>query len=155
MKKLPLLFLLMVTALVTLSNPLFFDVDQKTLQSFRTLFPNAQSITWYEQPDSYTAHFVENGIRAKVEFLKTSQRIIYTRYYLPGQLPDNIKIQFNRAYPGATLTGVTEISGHSRQGRMFYIEYYVTAVQGSELLNLKVKRNGKISLLSKHTKAAQ
>ena len=127
-------------------------IDERIVHSFSILFPSAKNIKWNETAEAYVVHFTEAGIRSRIVYDKTSTLFYFTRYYMGENLPYSIQIKLKRDYPGKDVVGVTEISRYSSSGKALHVEYFVSLQDKHWLLNLKIKRNGKFTVVNRFIK---
>src|SRR5687768_9946435 len=98
MKKLAIVFTaLLLSAVALASDP--GGIDEKLIRSFNTSFPKAEQVNWYELPKTYVVNFVENGIRARIEYPKGAGFTRYTRYYTEQHLPFVVQSSVRKAHP--------------------------------------------------------
>src|ERR1700704_3608903 len=109
MKKFLIVF---ATLLIGLSSFAFSpkEIDEKLIQTFKTNFPNAVSVSWAELPESYVVNFVENGLRSRVIYQKDGSFVHFTRYYQEKDLPFFVRFKVTKLYPNKKIFGVVEIS---------------------------------------------
>jgi hypothetical protein len=127
-------------------------IDDRLVNSFNILFPAAQNIRWDETPDTYVVHFTDEGIRSRAVFNKQRSDFYFTRYYTGDRLPSAIRIKLRKDHPFKKVTGVTEISHYSAKGRPLHTEYYLNLEDNYRLLNVKVKKNGRMEVINSFIK---
>lgn len=153
MKKYLIFLLSLLIGLSSFGNA-NLNIDEQVIRSFNSLFPNAEKIKWDETPDSYVVHFTDGGILSRIVYQKQSSLVNFTRYYFQDHLPYAIQIKLKRDYPDKKVTGVTEISAYSDRGKPLQVEYYLNLEDNKTLFNIKIKRNGKFTVIEKFKKAA-
>jgi hypothetical protein len=129
-------------------------IDDKLVSSFNILFPQAQNIKWDETADTYIVHFTDEGIRSRVVFSKHGSDFYFTRYYTGERLASAIRLQLKKQHPFKKITGVTEISHYTTKGKPLHTEYFINLEDTYRILNLKIRKNGKIVVLNRFIKAA-
>ena len=127
-------------------------IDERVMQSFAVLFPSAKNIKWNETSEAYIVHFTDGGTRSRIVYDKASTLFHFTRYYMGENLPYSIQIKLKRDYPGKYVVGVTEISRYLSSGKALHVEYFVTLQDKHWLLNLRIKRNGKFTVVNRFIK---
>ena len=148
MKKLTVLFLaLCIGAFTFASGP--GGIDEKLIQSFQSSFPKAESVNWYELPKAYVVNFVENGIRARIEYQKDGTSTQFTRYYTGENLPFVVQSNIKKTYPGKTIYGVIEVSNVSESGSRSKVDYYVKMQDARYWTMVKADTDGNVRLVEK------
>lgn len=148
-----LVVLLMLAGISSFANT-SFSIDEKILRSFNALFPNAEQIKWDESPEAFTIHFSDGGIRSRIVFEKDRPLVTLTRYYMEQDLPYSVLLKLKKEFHDKKITGVTEISTHRQLGNYLQEEFYIKLEDNKNLMTVKLKRNGKFTVLEKLRKAA-
>jgi len=152
MKKYLALLIPVIFALSSYANGTL--IDDRLVNSFNILFPRAQNIKWDETTTAYVVHFFDEGVRSRLEFRKHTNDFYFTRYYTSEILPSAIRLQLKKQHPFGKITGVTEISRYNTKGKPIQTEYFINLEDNYRILNLKVKKNGKVVVLNRFIKAA-
>ena len=124
------------------------NVNEKVLQIFKESFPKAEQVIWTEMEDTYSVHFIEDGIRSNVTYAKNGNFIQSIRYYQERNLPYYLLVTLKKKYPDKKIFGITELSTDQD------IVYYVKMVDAKIWLTLKLDSEGQITMIEKFKKAS-
>jgi hypothetical protein len=139
MKKMLLIIAMLISFVV------WADPGDKILRSFHDAFPNADTVTWYENESGYEAFFTIHAIKCRIWYDREGKIMKCIRYYQVENLHPFILAKLHTCFPGRSVYGVTEES--SDEG----IKYHVTLedankwylVSGDYLGNFSVDRKFK------------
>jgi hypothetical protein len=152
MKKLSLVFSTLLISLSLLaSGP---GIDEKLVSTFKSSFPTAEQVSWYELPKAYVVNFVENGMRARVIYQKDGNTTEFTRYYFESNLPFLIQSKIKKAYPNKTIFGVVEVTVLAENGQS-KIDYHVKLEDENTWTTVKSDVDGNLTVTEKYRKAPQ
>lgn len=152
MKKLFVLFsALLLGTLVFATNPP--EVDQKLVQSFKTNFPHATEVNWYEEENAYVVNFLENGIRSRISYQKDGKITEISRSYKEANMPFYVQYVVKRKYPGKSIFGVIEMLTVSEPGTQSQIEYHVKLEDDTTWTTVKLDSDGHLSIVEKFRKS--
>lgn len=85
-------------------------IDEKLEQQFKEAFPNATSVKWYDNKDSYDVLFIHNNIQCRISYDTRGNMINMRRDYKEEALPLFVCGAVKKKYPGKKVFGVTEIT---------------------------------------------
>ncbi len=96
------------------------EISQKALQSFHSVFGDANHVKWVEYKDNYFVSFMQNDILVKATYDKEGNLLSSMRYYKQQHLPLNILCKVKKDYPSKNIDIVTEVS--NLEGTVFFIQ---------------------------------
>lgn len=145
------LFILSLSLLISLGSIAFTatNIDEKLVRLFKASFPDATEVVWYEFPETFTVHFVEDGIRNRISYWKDGQLVEFIRYYQERALPPFIRYCVKKKYPDQTIFGVVEISTASDYSN---VTYYIKMEDAKTWFTVKVDGNGACNMVEKFKK---
>ncbi len=123
------------------------SVNEKLVQSFREIYPNAVQVSWKEYPETYAVYFAEEGIKATIIFRKDGTFLKSTRYYKKEFLPYYLVAAIREKFPAESIFGVTEITSPSG------IEYFIKLEDDRNWRTIKLDSEGNILVMEKFKKA--
>src|SRR5690242_10649639 len=85
------------------------NIDEKLLQIFKTSFPTAEDVNWFEAKDTYIVSFKENGVRTRAVYERNGKLHNLTRSYNESNLPYPIQLRIKQWYPDKKIFGVVEM----------------------------------------------
>lgn len=129
------------------------DVNEKVLQSFRSGFPHAESVTWEELPGSYIVNFTDDMVRTKIIYQKNGEIVSSTRYYDARMLPSYLKLVIKKEYPGKEIFGVTEVSAVTDEENHLETLYYIKLSDAKHWITICVESDGTITEKERYKKA--
>lgn len=88
----------------------FATPNERVLKTFKTSFPSADSVKWFDDGDGYQVHFNQDKMKCKIWYDAQGEVTKCIRYYPGSQLPPLILSRIQNRYEGKTIFGVTEIS---------------------------------------------
>jgi hypothetical protein len=103
------MFLMLLTAKAEPAD----GINNRLLETFKRVYPEAKNIVWVEEPADYIVHFNISGIRHMMFFDKDGNLIESTRYYGKENLSLKIVWMLKRKYSDAEIYGVTEVSDNT------------------------------------------
>ena len=129
------------------------DVNEKVLQSFKSGFPHAESVTWEELPGGYVVNFTDDRVRTKIIYQKTGEIVSSTRYYNESMLPSYLRLLIKKEYPGKEIFGVTEISAVIDEENHVDTLYYIKLSDAKHWITICVESDGTITEKERYRKA--
>lgn len=151
MKKLFIIFSSLLISFSLFAGP--GGIDENLIKSFNTNFPKAEQVHWYEMPKAYVVNFVQEGIRARIVYLKDGRMTEYTRYYLEANLPFLIHSKIVKAHPDKKIFGVIEVTRVPEGGSNSSVEYFVKLEDDKYWLTVKSDSEGNLNVVEKYRKA--
>ena len=121
-------------------------INERLVQTFREIYPNAVGVNWKEYPESYVVYFSDGGIKSTIIFNKDGSFIRSTRYYLEENLPYYLVVAIKEKYPTKKIYSVTEISSPSN------IDYFIKLEDAKTWMTIKLDSEGNIKVLEKFNK---
>jgi hypothetical protein len=149
-------FFIVVSAMLIGLSSFAYDpaeIDEKLIQSFKTSFPAAESVSWSETPESYVVNFVENKVRSRIIYQKDESYVHLTRYYQEQNLPFSVQYKVKKKFPGKRIHGVVEISTIAGEDNNTYVEYFVKMEDQHNWMTVRVDSDGNMRLVEKYRKA--
>jgi hypothetical protein len=112
------------------SGPL--TVNEKLLKAFHDAFPQASTVDWKENEDSYFVHFKENEAISEIQYDHDGNFIESERFYSDVELlPLHLAWELNKKFKGKTVFGVTEINNDTET------TYYVKMQDDKEWITVR------------------
>ena len=142
MKKLFITLAAIYCALIVVAAP-----NEKVLNTFKTTFPNAQSVIWADDNQSYVAYFSLNNIKCRLWYNADGVVIKSIRYYSAAELPPFIRSSVDHKYSDKKIFGVTEVT--SEEG----LEYNIVLEDETHWYDITSDGSGNISMKNKFKKA--
>ena len=153
MKKYLVLAGAILLSAVALAFTTTVDVNEKVLQSFRSGFPHAESVTWEELPGNYVVNFTDDMVRTKIIYQKDGEIVSSARYYTERMLPSYLKLLIKKEYPGKEIFGVTEISAVRDDEEHVETLYYIKLLDAKHWITICVETDGTITEKERYKKA--
>ncbi|HEX5025707.1 MAG TPA: hypothetical protein VFV68_10560 [Agriterribacter sp.] len=122
------------------------SISEKALKAFHETFTAAEEVTWHEQGDDYSVHFLQADIRYIVHYDQQGKIIGAMRFYKPAHLPMNILAEITRLYSNKKLAGVTEITAGDN------VAYFVKMEDSKYWLTVKFTPYGDSEVYEKFKK---
>ena len=91
------------------------DINEKVKASFKATFPNAQSVKWHENGNTFTVSFIRNSIDHRVEYDTEGNIIQTTRFYGEQNLPAYLLAQVKKRFEGKKIHFSRRDSGKHRK----------------------------------------
>jgi hypothetical protein len=104
MKKTNLILIFVLLTLSCLATP-----NQKVIESFKRLCPEAKNVQWSDQGDYYVVHFIKDQETVKIWYNQEAEVVQTIRYYKKDLLPPFLKARVEKKFPGKNIFGITEI----------------------------------------------
>jgi hypothetical protein len=143
--------LITATCLVTLFSLSAFsvkaDVNQKVLQSFRSVFARATNIKWTEFQDHYYVSFNQNDVLIKANYDLGGNITSSIRYYKEQHLPLYILCKIKKTYSSKTVHIVTEVNDENGTS------YFIQLKDEKGWVIIKSDESGNFELADKFSKA--
>lgn len=151
MKKIIILFIICLMGVKSFSSfpP---GIDEKLVQTFKTLFPNAKEVKWYESPDKYQVYFEEGGIKTRILYWKDGLYVQFLRYYLEGNLPSYIQYKIKKEFPGKTISSITELSIISGPDQNLKVEYNIKLEDAKTWMTVRLNADGYSKVIERFSK---
>jgi hypothetical protein len=93
--------------------------NEKVLNNFTASFPQADSVSWYENDNSYEVHFVMGAVRCRLWYDHDGSVTKSIRYYSQDMLPPMIRCNVCHRFMGQKIYGVTELTGE--EGLQYFL----------------------------------
>ncbi|MEO6001313.1 MAG: hypothetical protein ABIN89_30960 [Chitinophagaceae bacterium] len=152
MKKFIILLVAIVMSAGTFAHNIS-DIDKKLVQSFKSQFPNAQEVSWYELPDTYEVYFIEEGIRTRITYWKKAFLVQFLRHYQEKNLPSYIQYRIKKEFPDKTIHGITELSTITGPEKNVKVVYDIKLVDNENWWTIKLNNDGNLKVVEKFKKA--
>ncbi|HWJ91051.1 MAG TPA: hypothetical protein VNR87_08050 [Flavisolibacter sp.] len=140
---------ILIIMAVFVSAAAWADPGEKILRSFHESFPNADTVSWYENAKGYEACFTSRNIKCRIWYDNEGNVIKCIRYYGAENLHPFIIARVKMRYPALKIYGVTEES--SEDG----LQYHLTLEDDKRWYNVTGDYLGNFSLDKKFRKAPQ
>ena len=122
------------------------DVQKLLQQSFEQSFPNAEHVTWSDDPNGYTVSFTVKSILTRLSYDKKGKFTGSLRNYSEQMLPFYITNMLTQKYPGDKIFGVTEITSADD------INYFVKLEGAKNWITVRVDNDGNSMVVEKYRK---
>ena len=122
------------------------DVQKLLQQSFEQSFPNAEHVTWSDDPDGYTVSFTIKSVLTRISYDKKGKFTGSLRNYSEQMLPFYITNLLTQKYPGDKIFGVTEITSPDD------INYFVKLEGSKNWITVRIDNDGNIMVVEKYRK---
>lgn len=127
------------------------NIDEKLLQVFKTSFPTAEEVNWFEAKDTWIVSFKENGIRTRAVYDRNSRLRNLTRSYNESNLPYGVKLKIKEWYPDKSIFGVIEMI--TNDGNTSITEYNIKLEDEKNWYTVQMDRDGVMTIVEKFKKA--
>ncbi|HEY8734395.1 MAG TPA: hypothetical protein VIL90_07505 [Puia sp.] len=144
MKKLLLIICFLVAGFASMAT--VRTINEKLVQAFREIYPDAVQVTWKEYPETYVVYFSDAGIKSTIIFDKDGSFVRSTRYYMEENLPYYLVAVTRAKYPTKKIFCVTEISSPSN------IDYFLKLEDAKTWMTIKLDSEGNIRVLERFNK---
>jgi hypothetical protein len=149
MKKFFILFCSLMVGLASFAlNP---SIDEKLLQAFKTSFPTAEEVNWYESKETFIVSFKENGVRTRVVYKSNGQISNLTRSYNESNLPYPVQFSIKQQYPDKKIFGVIEMI--TSDGNSTITEYNIKLEDDKNWYTVQMDSDGATTVLEKFKKS--
>jgi|SRR5450432_672221 len=139
------LLLISVQMHATTNDPA--TVNDKLIKAFRETFPQAKTVHWNENGESYFVHFQENAIASEIEYDHDGNFVESERYYTDADmLPLHLACELHKKFAGKTVYGVTETNTDTETF------YYVKLQDDKEWVTVKGNSFGVTEVVEKFNK---
>ena len=122
------------------------DVQKLLQQSFEQSFPNAEHVTWSDDPNGYTVSFTVKSILTRLSYDKKGKFTGSLRNYSEQMLPFYITNMLKQKYPGDKIFGITEITSADD------INYFVKLEGAKNWITVRVDNDGNSMVVEKYRK---
>ena len=122
------------------------DVQKLLQQSFEQSFPNAEHVTWSDDPDGYTVSFTIKSVLTRISYDKKGKFTGSLRNYSEQMLPFYITNMLTQKYPGDKIFGVTEITSPDD------INYFVKLEGSKNWITVRIDNDGNTMVVEKYRK---
>ncbi|HQU56537.1 MAG: hypothetical protein R2796_02595 [Chitinophagaceae bacterium] len=122
------------------------DINEKVKASFKATFPNAQSVKWHENGNTFTVSFIRNSIDHRVEYDTEGNIIQTTRFYGEQNLPAYLLAQVKKRFEGKKIHIVTELSSDAG------MEFHITLHDAKKWYLVKAYANGMMEVYDQFKK---
>lgn len=122
-------------------------VKEKVQQLFKTAFPDATNISWYQHGDYFDVGFEHNNIKCCITYDVNGSIVRASRYYYEKDLPLFIVAKVKNKYPDKKIYGVTEFTTPEEQ------QYYLILEDDKTWTTISADKCGNLTRLKKLTKA--
>jgi hypothetical protein len=85
-------------------------IDEAIVKEFKSNYPNASSVKWYENKEGYQVFFIYNKVQCRINYDLQGHMQEMRRDYNVENLPLFIKNATLKTYPNKSIYGVTEIT---------------------------------------------
>ena len=126
-------------------------IDDKILQTFKTSFPAAEEVNWFEQKDNYIVSFVEKGVRTRAVYERNAHLHNLTRSYNESNLPYPVQLQIKQRYPDKKIYGVVEMT--TNEESLTITEYNIKLEDEKYWYTVQMDRDGAMTIVEKFKKA--
>lgn len=123
-------------------------INEKIVQNFKEIYPNALQVSWLEYPDTYAVYFMENGIKINIIFNKDGSFVSSSRYYKEEYLPYYLLAEIKKRYPLKKVYGISELTSPGA------ISYFIKLEDTKNWLTIKMDSEGNINVVEKLNKAS-
>lgn len=127
------------------------NIDEKLLQTFKTSFPTAEEVNWFEAKDTYIVSFKENGVRTRAVYDRNSRLRNLTRNYNESNLPYPVQLKIKQWYPDKKIFGVIEMI--TNDGNTSITEYNIKLEDEKNWYTVQMDRDGVMTIVEKFKKA--
>jgi hypothetical protein len=135
-------FLLLTSSVFSADPP-----GEKVAEIFEKTFPETADVKWYENENTYEAHFFLDGVRTHVFYTKEGDMLKTIRYYEENKLPPFVLYKLKNRYPDKTIGGITELADENGP------QYYIWLKNKKCYLRVKASSDGNIEVLEKFKNA--
>jgi hypothetical protein len=149
MKKFFILFCSLLVGLVSFSFTK--SIDEKILQVFKSSFPAAEEVSWYESKETFIASFKENGVRTRVVYKRNGQITNLTRSYNENNLPYSVQFRMKQQYPDKKIFGVIEMITSDEKSSV--TEYNIKLEDEKYWYTVQMDSDGGTTVLEKFKKS--
>jgi hypothetical protein len=122
------------------------DVQKLLQQSFEQSFPNAEHVTWSDDPNGYTVSFTVKSILTRLSYDKKGRFTGSLRNYSEQMLPFYITNMLKQKYPDDKIFGVTEITSSDD------INYFVKLEGAKNWITVRIDNDGNSMVVEKYRK---
>lgn len=111
----------------------------KILEAFRSTFPNAENVKWFDDKAGYFVSFYQNKNFEKVFYNKEGDFVCSWKFTNGKDLPTNIVMVLDKKYNAGKILGVTEIATQNNSS------YEVKLTKGNKMYVVTILSDGYIS----------
>jgi hypothetical protein len=122
------------------------DIQKLLQQSVEQSFPNAEHITWSDDPHGYTVSFTVKSVLTRISYDKKGRFTGSLRNYSEQMLPFYITNMLKQKYPDDKIFGVTEITSTEN------INYFVKLEGSKNWITVQVDNDGNSMVVEKYRK---
>jgi hypothetical protein len=123
-------------------------INEKIVQNFKEIYPNAIQVSWMEYPETYVVYFVENGMKINIIFNKDGSFVSSVRYYKEEYLPYYLLAEIRKKYPLKKVYSVSELTTPGA------ISYFIKLEDEKSWITIKMDSEGTINVVEKFNKAS-
>jgi hypothetical protein len=146
-KLIGLFSLLFITAQLQAKTNDPASVNEKLIKAFKETFPQAKTVNWKENGESYFVHFQENAIASEIEYDHDGNFVESERYYTDADmLPLHLACELHKQFAGKTVYGVTETNTDTETF------YYIKLQDDKEWVTVKGTSYGSVEVVEKFNK---
>jgi hypothetical protein len=149
MKKFFILFCSLLVGIVSFAFTQ--SIDEKILQVFKSSFPAAEEVNWYESKETFIVSFKENGVRTRVVYKTNGQITNLTRSYNENNLPYPVQFRIKQQYPDKKIFGVIEMT--TSDGNSSVTEYNIKLEDDKNWYTVQMDSDGSTTVLEKFKKS--
>jgi hypothetical protein len=141
--------LFFITALFTASFAFAADpgVDEQVEKNFKSVFPRAEKVTWYENDGFYEVLFTNNEVQCRLWYDRQGNVTKTERYYTENGLSPFMLARLNKKFNGKKVFGVTEVTSEGG------ITYHIVLEDGQKWYHVTSDAAGNLHLDKKLLKA--
>ena len=122
------------------------DVQKLLQESFEQSFPNAEHVTWSDDPNGYTVSFTVKSILTRISYDRKGRFTSSLRNYTEQMLPFYITNMLKQKYPENTIYGVTEVTSATD------INYFVKMEGPKHWITVRIDNDGNSIVVEKYRK---
>jgi hypothetical protein len=123
-------------------------INEKIVQYFKEIYPNAIQVSWMEYPETYVVYFAENGMKINIIFNKDGSFVSSVRYYKEEYLPYYLLAEIRQKYPLKKVFSVSELTTPGA------ISYFIKLEDAKSWLTIKMDSEGTLKVVEKFNKAS-
>jgi hypothetical protein len=127
------------------------SIDEKVLQEFKSSFPSAEEVNWYESKETFIVSFKESGVRTRAVYKKNGQITNLTRSYNESNLPYPVQFRIKQQYPDKKIFGVIEMI--TSDGNSSVTEYNIKLEDEKNWYTVQMDSDGSTTVLEKFKKS--
>ena len=122
-------------------------VDEKIEKNFKSSFPKAEKVTWYEADSYYEVLFTNNQVTCRMWYDRDGNVTKTERYYKQEGLSPFVLARLNKKFEGKKVFGVTEVSTDAG------VTYHIILEDDKKWYQVTADDNGNMHLEKKLLKA--